>query len=164
MMHAAPIQPRAVAQMGVRREPGTEKPMRTAPSGIHHASKLVLLLLSQLREASVVGLLIAKLRTTRWTARLAGTLGLDRWTRHRAVTTEHAAIAGLRFQLCTAAGAFIKELTSISRHDLRFRNAAVRTGDDRLTNHRINSWVRTGNRPWWSPTSIGSRWLWHCHR
>src|SRR5712664_2367589 len=58
-MHAAPIQPRAMTQPAVRSDTGTNRPAKIAASGIHHASKLVRLLLSQSREVSVVGLLIA---------------------------------------------------------------------------------------------------------
>src|SRR5216684_2929910 len=57
-----------------------------------------------------------RLGTTRRGAWLAGALGLNRWTRHRAVGTEHTTIARLGLQLCPAAGAFIEELTGISRH------------------------------------------------
>jgi hypothetical protein len=58
-MHAAPIQPRAITQSAVRSDTGRSRPAGIAASGIHHASKLVRLLLSQSREVSVAGLLIA---------------------------------------------------------------------------------------------------------
>jgi hypothetical protein len=58
-MHAAPIQPRAITQAPVRSDTGKNNPASIMVSGIHHASKLVRLLLSQSREVSVTGLLIA---------------------------------------------------------------------------------------------------------
>jgi hypothetical protein len=48
---------------GVRSDTGMNKPAMIAASGIHHASTLVRLLLSQSREVSVVGLLIVRLGT-----------------------------------------------------------------------------------------------------
>ena len=80
-------------------------------------------------------------------AALADALGLNRRTRHRSVGTEHAAIAGLRLQLCTAAGAFIEKLTGIRRHGLLFRQGAVWTGDGRFQKHRISPWARTDSPP-----------------
>ena len=97
-------------------------------------------------------------------SKLACALCLNWRTRHRAVGTENATIAGPGFQLCAAASAFIEELTGIGRHGLRFRNAAVRTGDGRLKKHWISSWVRMDNLPWWSPKSAGSHRLWRRHR
>jgi len=82
MMHAAPIQPREMTQTAVRSDTGANKPARIAEFGIHHASKLVRLLLSQSREMSVVGLLMVELGTTRRGAWLAGALGLNWRTRH----------------------------------------------------------------------------------
>src|SRR5216684_8209702 len=104
------------------------------------------------------------LRTAGGSIRFAGAHCLNWRTRHRAVGAEHAAIACLRLQLRAATGAFIEELTGIGRHDLRFRNGAVRTGDGRFKKHRISSWARTDNLPWWSPMSVGSHWLWRRHR
>ena len=90
-----------------------------------------------------------RLGTARRSARLAGALGLNWWTRHRAVGTENATIAYLRSQPLPATGALIKELAGIGRHSLRFRGAAVRTGDDGLQNHSANPWVPTDNPRWW---------------
>lgn len=63
----------------------------------------------------------SRLVATGAAAWLADAPGLKGRTRHRAVGTEHAAVAGLRFQLCIATGAFIKKLTGFGQHDLRFR-------------------------------------------
>ena len=95
---------------------------------------------------------------------LARPLGLNRRARHRAIGAEHATIAGLWLQLCAATGALVKELTSIGRHGLRFRDRAMRTSDGRLNKHRINSWARMDNLPSWWPRSVGSDRLWHRHK
>ena len=47
-----------MTQIKARTGTGTNKPARMAAWGIHHASKLVRLLLSQSREMSAVGLVI----------------------------------------------------------------------------------------------------------
>jgi hypothetical protein len=57
-MHAAPIQARAISQAPVCSDTGKNNPASIMASGIHHASKLVRLLLSQSREVSVSGLLM----------------------------------------------------------------------------------------------------------
>ena len=61
--------------------------------------------------------------------------GLHRRTEHRAVGTEHTAIALLWPQLFAATRAVVEELARVSWHDFRFLRTAVRTGDDRLKDH-----------------------------
>src|SRR5713101_1801754 len=68
-------------------------------------------------------------------AALARPLGLDRRTGHRAVRTEHTAIALLRPQPHAAAGALIEKPACIGRHDLRFGGPAMRAGNHRLVEH-----------------------------
>ena len=66
-----------MTQTAVRSDTGANKLTMIADFGIHHASKLVRLLLSQSPEMSVVGLLMVELRTTRrgvWTHFLMKTL------------------------------------------------------------------------------------------
>src|SRR5215211_9074140 len=60
-------------------------------------------------------------------------------TRNRAVGAEHAAVAWLGLQLCSAPGAFIKELTGVGWHGLRLRKSAMRTCDYRFRAHPISS-------------------------
>jgi len=62
MMHDAPIQPRAMTQTALRSDTRANKLTSIADFGIHHASKLARLLLSQSREMSVVRLLIMQSR------------------------------------------------------------------------------------------------------
>jgi hypothetical protein len=59
----------------------------------------------------------------------AAIASLNWWARHRAVRTEYAAIAGLRFEPLAAALAFVEELTGIGRHLLHRLMTAVRTRD-----------------------------------
>jgi len=84
-------------------------------------------------------------RTAGSRIRCARTLGLDRRTGYRAVGAEHAAIAVLRPQPHPAACTFIKELAGVGRHRLRFRGAAVGTGDDRLKKHGFSLWAPKDN-------------------
>jgi len=58
-MHAVPIQMKAMIQITVRTDTGTNKPARMAALGIHHASKLVCTPPSQSREVWVGALVIA---------------------------------------------------------------------------------------------------------
>jgi hypothetical protein len=59
----------------------------------------------------------------------AAVAGLLFWrTRYRTVRTEHAAIAGLRFQQAVATEAFEEILAGISGHDLSVLVTALRTG------------------------------------
>lgn len=61
----------------------------------------------------------------------AWSLELDRWTWHRAIGTEHTAVAVLRTQHRTAVRAIVEILTGICRHYFRLRRAAKRTGNGR---------------------------------
>jgi hypothetical protein len=60
---------------------------------------------------------------------------LDRGTRHRAVGTEHAAIAGQRLKPRSAALAIIEELASVGGHRFDGLVLALRTGQDRVKLH-----------------------------
>src|SRR5262245_45647924 len=73
--------------------------------------------------------------TARSSTRPTRTLGLDWRARNRAVGTEHATVARLRPQRRPAADAAIENPAGISRHGLRFRGGAMRTGDDRFKDH-----------------------------
>ena len=53
---------------------------------------------------------------------------LDRRTGHRAVGTEHAAIAGLGLEQDVAALAFVEPLAGIGGHGLGFDMTALRAG------------------------------------
>jgi hypothetical protein len=68
-------------------------------------------------------------------AGIAGALRLYRRTWHRAVRTKHAAIAGLRSKLHSAASTFIGNLTRVSRHTFCFGSAASGAGDNGLIDH-----------------------------
>jgi hypothetical protein len=83
--------------------------------------------------------------TARWRPRLARTLGLDWRTRHRAVRAKYAAIARLRPQPESAAGAFIEKPAGIRRHGFRLGDAAVRAGDDGFQDHDLSSAVMLGD-------------------
>lgn len=62
-------------------------------------------------------------------------LSLNWGAGHRAEGAEHAAIARLRPQHGTAAGARIKELACVGRHGFCFGSSAVRTCDNRFKVH-----------------------------
>src|SRR5260370_2567234 len=86
------------------------------------------------------------MRTAGSRAALARTFGLDRRTGHRAVGTEHTAIALLRPQPHATAGALIEKLACIGRHGLRFGGSAVRAGNYRMVDHSCVLEVRGGSR------------------
>jgi hypothetical protein len=60
---------------------------------------------------------------------------LDRGTRHRAVGTEHAAIASQRLKPRSAALAIIEKLASVGGHRFDGLVSALRTGQDRVKLH-----------------------------
>jgi hypothetical protein len=64
-------------------------------------------------------------------------------TGDRSVRTKHAAIAGLRFKQRFAAGAFVKILTRIRRHDLLLRVAAVWARQDGFQDNRAHGFEMT---------------------
>src|SRR5262249_19252199 len=66
---------------------------------------------------------------------LTRTLSLDRRAWYRTIGTEYAAIALLRPQRRAAAGAIVKEPTSVGRHGLRFGSAAMRARNDGFKDH-----------------------------
>src|SRR5712691_5500215 len=140
-MHAVPIQMSAMIQITLRTGTGTNRPARMAACGIRHANRLVRGLLSQSRERWTVST-----RTAGSRAALARALGLDRWTGHRAVGTEHTAIALLRPQPHATTGALIEKLARIGRHGLRFGGPAVRAGNHRLVDHGCVLEVGDGSR------------------
>jgi hypothetical protein len=67
---------------------------------------------------------------SRSAARLAG--NLDRWARHRAVGTEHAAVARLGFEHRVAALALVEPLTGVGGHPLCLHVPAYRAGQCRI--------------------------------
>jgi hypothetical protein len=66
------------------------------------------------------------------------TLGLDRRAWCRAIGAEYAAIARLRPQRRTAAGARIEKPTGIGRHCFGFCDGAMRAGDDGFKDHDLS--------------------------
>src|SRR5260370_2871707 len=102
------------------------------------------------------------MRTAGSRAALARTFGLDRRTGHRAVGTEHTAIALLRPQPHATAGALIEKLACIGRHGLRFGSSAVRSGNYRMVDHNCVLAVAGGSRaklPCPKPPSGDITWL-----
>src|SRR5258707_4406980 len=76
-------------------------------------------------------------RTAVSRAPLTRALSLNRRTGHRAIGTEHTAIARFWPQLRAAPTAFVKELTGIGRHAFRFCRAAMRASDERFKDHGV---------------------------
>jgi hypothetical protein len=60
----------------------------------------------------------------------AAALLLDGWARHRAIGTEHTAIAGFGPKQGFAGRALVEKLTGIRRHRFLALLAALRAGDD----------------------------------
>ena len=89
---------------------------------------------------------ITELRLNRAGLPAAALLLLNRRTGDRPIGAEDAAIAGQRAQQRTAAGAVIKELTSVRRHDLGSCGAAARTGDRRYGDNGHRSGVKKAER------------------
>jgi len=104
--HARPNPDEAMIQI-TRNRYRKKQSATMAALGTHHASKLVCRCQPIARDFDRRGC-SSPLRTAGRQPRFASALCLDWRTRHRAVGTEHAAIARLGFQLCAAAGAFKK--------------------------------------------------------
>lgn len=64
----------------------------------------------------------------------AAALRLNRRAGYRPERTEHAAVARLRAQECSAVRALVEELAGVGRHRLLPRKATTRAGQDRLQN------------------------------
>src|SRR5258708_13529146 len=77
-------------------------------------------------------------RTAVSRAPLTRALSLNRLTGHRAIGTEHTAIARFWPQLRAAAAAFVKELAGIGRHAFRFCRAAMRARDEGFKDHGVS--------------------------
>src|SRR5258707_15459719 len=77
-------------------------------------------------------------RTAVSRAPLTRALSLNRRTGHRAIGTEHTAIARFWPQLRAAAAAFVKELAGIGRHAFRFCRAAMRGSDEGFKDHGVS--------------------------
>src|SRR5260370_16459802 len=77
-------------------------------------------------------------RTAVSRAPLTRALSLNRRTGHRAIGTEHTAIARFWPQLRAAAAAFVKELAGIGRHAFRFCRAAMRASDEGFKDHGVS--------------------------
>jgi hypothetical protein len=86
-------------------------------------------------------------RAARASASFAGTLGPDRWTWHRAIRTEHAAIARLRLQLGATARALVEKTAGIRRHAFRFLRAAMWARDEGFEDHAHHVRCKDGAKP-----------------
>jgi hypothetical protein len=70
---------------------------------------------------------------------------LDGRTGYRTIGTKNAAVAGLRLKQGFAAGALVKILARVYRHDLCTLLSAIRAGEHRFQDHGGHGFTMSGD-------------------